>query len=93
MSSLKKKERTQIDDCLKNRDKYHKTIEQQIQMLISDKMLPEPMYYLMIMEVCFKKIASNVNKETYFDTIEASANEIMYEQEQPNWHIGWQMLY
>jgi alpha-D-ribose 1-methylphosphonate 5-phosphate C-P lyase len=84
MSDLTKKEKQQVQDVMANRHKYYEQIEQELQLLMSDNRLPEPMYYLMVMEVCFRKMARNVNQDTFFETIEASANQAMYEADKSN---------
>ena len=38
--------------------------------------MPEPMWYMIFLELCLDKVRSNITEELFFDVLEQSANTI-----------------
>ena len=71
-----------IEKMMNNKESLYKEIQEQIDLLICNSKVAEPFFYILLMEVCFKKMAQNVSKDVYFDTIETSANEVRFAEDE-----------
>ena len=51
-------------------------IQEQLKLIQMDYDMPEPMWYMIFLELCLDKVRSNITEELFFDVLEQSANTI-----------------
>ena len=78
------KVKKEIEYMMDNREELYEDIRNQIQLLMVGSKVPEPLFYILLMEVCMKKMSQHVSKDIYFETIENSANYVLYDEKKTN---------
>ena len=51
-------------------------IQEQLKLIQMDYDMPEPMWYIIFLELCLHKVRSNITEDLFFDVLEQSANTI-----------------
>jgi|TARA_R100000084_G_scaffold104258_1_gene60729 hypothetical protein len=58
------------------KEEHMARIQEQLKLVQMDYDIPEPMWYIIFLELCLHKVRSNITEDLFFDVLEQSANTI-----------------